>query len=55
MLDRDWAFGHRVLAGGYSLALALRLHPGPGSGAAWQTFRRRWQDLVVPEQRRARR
>jgi 4'-phosphopantetheinyl transferase len=46
--QQDWAFGHGVVPGDYSLALALLLPAGPDSTVAWELFCRGWRQLAVP-------
>lgn len=41
--QHTWMFGHRILAGEYSLAVALRLSAEARVSAAWDTFRHCWR------------
>lgn len=43
--QNTWMFGHRILAGEYSLAVALRLSAEARVSAAWDTFRHRWRQV----------
>lgn len=44
--QHTWMFGHRILAGQYSLAVALRLNAEASTTATWDTFRRRWRQVI---------